>query len=76
MECEIAESGSDAEASMQQQFDYYSMKRLTSPGQMATGFLYLASIDAAFITGTTLSIDGGITAGRLAWSLQREVVGR
>lgn len=60
---EIAEASGDAEAYMQQQYDYYPMKRVASPEEIATGILYLASSDAAFITGTTLSIDGGITAG-------------
>jgi len=37
--------------------------RLAQPGEIAAAALYLASDDAAFITGTDLIIDGGLTAG-------------
>ena len=60
---EIAEASGDAAAYMQQQYDYYPMKRVATPEEIATGILYLASSDASFITGTTLSIYGGNTAG-------------
>ena len=33
------------------------------PGDIAGGFVYLASDEAAWITGTALTIDGGLTAG-------------
>jgi NAD(P)-dependent dehydrogenase (short-subunit alcohol dehydrogenase family) len=39
------------------------MGRLGIPSEIATAILYLASDDAAFITGTELVIDGGIVAG-------------
>jgi NAD(P)-dependent dehydrogenase (short-subunit alcohol dehydrogenase family) len=39
------------------------MGRLGKPSEIATAILYLASDDAAFITGTELVIDGGIVAG-------------
>lgn len=38
------------------------MGRLGTPAEVAKAALYLASDDAAFITGTALVIDGGITA--------------
>lgn len=37
--------------------------RLGEPDEVATAVLYLASDDAAFITGTELVIDGGLVAG-------------
>ncbi len=37
--------------------------RFSKPEEIAAGALYLASDDASFITGTVLSIDGGVTAG-------------
>ena len=33
------------------------------PADIAAGFVYLASNDASWITGTALTIDGGLTAG-------------
>lgn len=39
------------------------MGRLAEPWEVATAALYLASDDAAFMTGTELVIDGGILAG-------------
>jgi NAD(P)-dependent dehydrogenase (short-subunit alcohol dehydrogenase family) len=37
--------------------------RLGSPQEVAQAALYLASDDAAFVTGSSLVIDGGLTAG-------------
>jgi NAD(P)-dependent dehydrogenase (short-subunit alcohol dehydrogenase family) len=37
--------------------------RLGTPEEVATAAVYLASDDAAFVTGTALVIDGGIAAG-------------
>ena len=39
------------------------MGRLGNPEEIARAALYLASDDAAFVTGTELVIDGGLTAG-------------
>jgi NAD(P)-dependent dehydrogenase (short-subunit alcohol dehydrogenase family) len=39
------------------------MGRLAEPTEIAKSALYLASDDAAFVTGTALVIDGGIVAG-------------
>ncbi|MDS1116541.1 SDR family oxidoreductase [Gordonia westfalica] len=36
------------------------------PSEMAAGILYLASDDAAYVTGHDLVVDGGATAGRAA----------
>jgi 2-keto-3-deoxy-L-fuconate dehydrogenase len=38
------------------------MGRLGTPDEIATAVLYLASDDAAFVTGTAFVIDGGLTA--------------
>lgn len=42
----------------------HPMARLGRPEEVANGFLFLASDEASFITGTTLMIDGGFTAGK------------
>jgi len=34
--------------------------RLGTPDDIARAYLFLASDDAAFITGTVLSVDGGL----------------
>ena len=39
------------------------MGRLGEPGEIAAAALYLASDDAAFVTGSALVIDGGLVAG-------------
>lgn len=39
------------------------MRRLGKPEEIAAAAIYLASDSAAFVTGTDLVIDGGITAG-------------
>jgi len=38
------------------------MKRLGKCEEVATGFIFLASDESSFITGTTLEIDGGYLA--------------
>jgi len=43
---------------------YAPMKRIGRPDEIAQAVLYLASPAAGFITGTSLSLDGGSTAGR------------
>ena len=40
----------------------HPMKRLGKPEEIAPGFIFLASDDSSFITGTTLEIDGGYLA--------------
>ena len=39
------------------------MNRMATPDEIAAAVLFLASPDAAFITGTILPIDGGATLG-------------
>ena len=38
------------------------------PRDIADGFVYLASDEAQWITGTTLVIDGGLTSGQQVFS--------
>jgi NAD(P)-dependent dehydrogenase (short-subunit alcohol dehydrogenase family) len=40
----------------------HPMKRLGKPEEVAAGFIFLASDDSTFMTGTTLEIDGGYLA--------------
>lgn len=42
-----------------------TLGRFGSPGDVAEGYLYLASDAAGWVTGTNLVVDGGITAGQL-----------
>ncbi|MBX3013046.1 MAG: glucose 1-dehydrogenase [Caldilineaceae bacterium] len=42
---------------------WYPLGRVGQPEDIAKGALYLASDDAAWVTGTTLTIDGGLMAG-------------
>ena len=39
------------------------MGRLARPDEIAQMILYLCSPEAAFVTGSAMTIDGGLTAG-------------
>jgi NAD(P)-dependent dehydrogenase (short-subunit alcohol dehydrogenase family) len=54
----------DPAAARQKMIDYAPLKRVASTEEIAHAVLYLASYEARFITGTSLAIDGGSTAGR------------
>ncbi len=54
----------DPDAAWQKMVDYAPLKRIASTEEIAHGVLYLASSEARFITGTSLAIDGGSTAGK------------
>lgn len=43
--------------------DLYPLRRLGTPDDIAAACVFLASRDASWITGQTLAVDGGITAG-------------
>ncbi|MDA9982146.1 SDR family oxidoreductase, partial [Gammaproteobacteria bacterium] len=50
-------------ADLSEQAEFYPLKRIGTPVEVAKAILYLASPDAGFITGAALAIDGGSTAG-------------
>ena len=50
---------SDPEAARQASLAHHPLGRFATPEDIAGGALYLASDDAAFVTGTELVIDGG-----------------
>ena len=41
----------------------YPLQRFGRPEEIAAAILYLASDEAAFVTGAALPVDGGYTAG-------------
>lgn len=45
---------------------FHPLGRNGQPGDIAEAILFLASPNASWITGTVLSVDGGVTAGRQA----------
>jgi NAD(P)-dependent dehydrogenase (short-subunit alcohol dehydrogenase family) len=59
-----AKKKQDPDAYWQKMVDYAPLKRIASTEEIAYAVLYLASDMARFITGTSLAIDGGTTAGR------------
>lgn len=59
----LLQQADDPEAMRAQLVARQPMGRLGQPREIAKAALYLASDDAAFVTGTALVIDGGIAAG-------------
>ena len=53
----------DPEATLRGQGAMHLMNRMAEPEEIAGAVMFLASPDAAFITGTTLPIEGGATLG-------------
>jgi 3-oxoacyl-[acyl-carrier protein] reductase len=41
-----------------------ALRRIGEAGEVAKAIRFLASADASYITGTTIHIDGGVTARR------------
>jgi len=58
-----ARRAADPEARLAAMAEYPPLRRLAQPEEIAAGILYLASPEAAYVTGISLSIDGGTTAG-------------
>ena len=52
----------DSEKVKQQINELHPMRRLGKSEEVAKGFIFLASDDSSFVTGTTLEIDGGYLA--------------
>jgi NAD(P)-dependent dehydrogenase (short-subunit alcohol dehydrogenase family) len=61
---ECAEDSGDPEGYYQGFRDYHPLNRLAAPEEIANFVLCLASPAAAFMTGSSVAIDGGSTAGR------------
>ena len=59
-----AKNKPDPDAYWQKMVDYAPLKRIASTEEIAHAVMYLASENARFITGTSLAIDGGSTAGK------------
>ena len=57
------EAQDDPEASRAAVEAAHPLGRMGQPAEIAAAFLYLASDDARWVTGTALVIDGGLTAG-------------
>jgi len=60
----IIQSYDDPEAAYQAMSATQPIGRMARPDEIAAGAHYLASDDASFITGTSLYIDGGFSAGK------------
>lgn len=52
-----------ADESKQQLLDQYPLQRFGAPEEVAETVLFLSSDHASFITGVTVPVDGGLTAG-------------
>lgn len=54
----------DPQAYLQQMVAPHALKRLAQPSEIAAAAVYLASDEAAFVTGSALVVDGGYMAGK------------
>jgi NAD(P)-dependent dehydrogenase (short-subunit alcohol dehydrogenase family) len=59
----LLEASNEPETLRAQLIARQPLGRLGTPEEIAAAIVYLASADAAFMTGTALVIDGGVTAG-------------
>lgn len=55
--------GISKEEALQKQAEEVPMKRLATAGEIAAAIVFLCSHPAAYITGTNLLVDGGLTKG-------------
>ncbi len=53
----------DVDAAIQDAIDRHPLGRLGRPEDIANAVLWLASDEASFVSGTTLTVDGALTAG-------------
>lgn len=49
---------------------WYALGRVAEPEEVAAAIAFLASDEASFITGVTLPVDGGLTAGKLGMAAE------
>jgi NAD(P)-dependent dehydrogenase (short-subunit alcohol dehydrogenase family) len=59
------EQAADPKAAERDVIEYAPLKRIALPREIGRGIAYLAGADAIFVTGATLQIDGGSTAGNI-----------
>ena len=52
----------DREAALREMASVYPLGRIGTPQEAAAAIKFLADVEAGFITGTILSVDGGLTA--------------
>ena len=57
----ILAASPDPEATLKEVTDFYPMRRLASPEEIAYAVLFLASDESSFVTGHSLVADGGFT---------------
>ena len=50
-------------AHLEKQLKFYPMRRLGTPGDVAAAVTWLASDEAGWVTGQTISVDGGYATG-------------
>lgn len=55
-------ASSDREAALREMASVYPLGRIGTPQEAAAAIKFLADVEAGFITGTILSVDGGLTA--------------
>ena len=64
IETPLTQIVSDSPAIREQMVSWHALERAGQPEEVASAVLFLASDDASFVTGHSLVVDGGWTAGR------------
>ena len=59
----LIQSGTDPAAARAGAAAMHPLGRLGEPSDIASAFVYLASDDASWVTGTGIHVDGGLTTG-------------